>query len=657
MRYQSLKSSCYRLLIILLAFSCSLSGYAASFSKEISIQESRSALIAPKGKAYSWHFNGEILKKEKDQSLHIQESGTYTVNYTDESGNPASETVSVLVAEGKIIRIFTIGDSTVQDYNSGWYPRKGWGQVLPFFFDQGVSVINKAVGGTSSKSFYNNHWTPIKDQLQPGDFVLIQFGINDRSNDPERRAFGDEFKGYLRNFVNETRAKGGFPVLVSTVRRARWNSDGTMYDSYHEHPQLVRDVAAEMNVPLLDLDQISKALMESLGPEYSDNYFYNIYEPGEYPNYPNGNYDQVHFQEAGAIEMAKIVVDELKRYESDENISLLIPHIKPQYELKVSPNKPGVGLATRPTTYPAGVTVTLKAIPAAGHTFLRWKDAEGNVISSNKLYSLTMGTEDRTIIGYFDDEEIIRDCNGDIGGMAATDDCGVCSGGWTDLKACAASIQAETACNEGTVETAVDGFMGTGYAKTKNESGATLIWFMDGSVPEEYVLSIRYANGGSTPLQAQFVLNEEELGELSFSPTESPTDWNTVSQKMILNRGSNTLKLVALSEQGLPNIDQFSWSVDHVRAGTGVCPEPINTAVDVKELSKGIRVFPNPFQEQFRISSIGPVNYKIYSISGKLISSGTSEGERELGKELAPGFYQLIIITKKGSYSVKVIKK
>lgn len=657
MKNEKIMSYSLRLLTILLLFNCSFYSYAGDFSEGISIQESYNAILAPHGDAYTWYFNGEILPGEQDQSLKIKESGTYTVIFNDDSGNSLSESISVLVSEGRIIRIFTIGDSTVQDYNSGWYPLTGWGQVLPFFFDQGVSVINKAVGGTSSKSFYENHWAPVKDQLQPGDFVFIQFGINDRARD-ERRAMGEDFKNYLRNYVNESKAAGAHPVLVSTVRRNAWNADGkTMYDAYHEHPQLVREVAAEMNVPLVDLDQISKALMESLGPEYSERYFYNNYEAGEYPNYPNGRKDDVHFQEAGAIEMAKIVVDELKKYDTDENISQLIPHIKPQYQVKISPNKPGIGLTTRTTTYPAGVTVALKAIPATGHTFLRWKDTEGKLVSNSKLYSFTMGTADRSYIAYFDDEEIIRDCNGDIGGTAEIDNCGSCSGGATGSGPCVASLQAETVCIEGTVESAGEGFMGTGYARSKNEAGASLIWFMDGSIPEEYTLSIRYANGGTTPLPAQIFLNEEALGELSFTPTDASANWQTVKQNMTLMKGSNTLKIVALSDEGLPLIDLFSWSVSHVRAGSGICPEPVTTSINIKDLSAGIRIFPNPFQEQFWISSQEGIQYNIYSISGKKVGSGTCEGDCEIDSGLAQGLYQLMIITKKGSYSIKMIKK
>lgn len=72
------------------------------------------------------------------------------------------------------LRVFTIGDSTVQDYNDGYAPRKGWGQMLSFFFDKSKAVVyNKAIGGTSSKSFYEKHWADVKNQLKKAIMFLF----------------------------------------------------------------------------------------------------------------------------------------------------------------------------------------------------------------------------------------------------------------------------------------------------------------------------------------------------------------------------------------------------------------------------------------------------------------------------------------------------
>ena len=254
-------------------------------------------------------------------------------------------------------RVFTIGDSTVQDYNDGWAPRKGWGQMLQSFFSSAdVQVINRAVGGTSSRSFYNSFWSGVKGEMKSGDFLFIQFGINDRAADETRRAVGEDFKNFLRSYVNEARAMGVIPVLVSTVRRDAW-SNGLPYDSYHEHPQLVRDVAAELNVPLIDLDKKQYDGMVAATNPYTTRYWSNTYPAGEYSNYPNGNNDQVHFQEMGAIQLAKYVIEGIQALSTHNDMKKLIPFIKPQYPVTVSANHPEAGLITRTETYPSGLNL------------------------------------------------------------------------------------------------------------------------------------------------------------------------------------------------------------------------------------------------------------------------------------------------------------
>lgn len=211
------------------------------------------------------------------------------------------------------LRVFTIGDSTVQDYNDGYAPRKGWGQMLSFFFDKSKAVVyNKAIGGTSSKSFYEKHWADVKNQLKKGDYVFIQFGINDRnSSDANRYAPKGVFEGYIKKFVADVRAKGAIPVLVSTVRRCAW-TNGKPYDSYHEHPQLMRDVAKELSTPLIDLDKFCYDLFVAQGELYAQRYLTMHLQAGEYANYKNGASDQVHYQETGATENARFVVESIE---------------------------------------------------------------------------------------------------------------------------------------------------------------------------------------------------------------------------------------------------------------------------------------------------------------------------------------------------------
>ncbi|MCQ2193052.1 MAG: GDSL-type esterase/lipase family protein [Paludibacteraceae bacterium] len=294
-------------------------------------------------------------------------------------------------------RIIPIGDSTVQDYNDGYAPRKGWGQMLPFFFDKSkVTVLNKAIGGTSSKSFYEKHWTAVRDQLKAGDFVFIQFGINDRnSSDANRYAPGDVFKSYIKKFVDDTRAKKAIPVLVSTVRRCAW-TNGKPYDSYHEHPQLMRDMAASLKTPLVDLDKFCYDLFVSQGELYATRFLTMHLEAGEYANYPKGNTDQVHYQEMGATENARFVVETIEK-STDENLKKLAACTLPRHKVTITINdKTKTKAITRTASFPEGINITLKTISQDKAKFLRWEDGDKKQITTKTLYTLKMGNKDVT---------------------------------------------------------------------------------------------------------------------------------------------------------------------------------------------------------------------------------------------------------------------
>jgi lysophospholipase L1-like esterase len=398
-----MKSKMYLLLLWLL-----LSGHVllASSSSTIAINNQARELVAPAAQSYQWYRDGARLPAATQQRLAVSQGGAYTLETVDGQGEKHSESIQIMVTDiGTIIRIFTIGDSTVQNYAAGFYPRAGWGQVLPNFFLNGdVTVSNQAVGGTSSKSFYRSFWPAVRNSLTAGDYVFIQFGINDRNNaDTARYApTGGVFEGYLTRYVNEARARGAIPVLVTTIRRNSWTNDTVVYNAYHDHPVAVRTVARLLNVPLIDLDARAKVLMESVGRAYSSSYWYNNYLRGEYPNYPTGSSDDVHFQEMGAIEMAKLVVDGINALSTDARISPLIPTLRNQYQVTTTANFPTAGLITRTTTYPPGVTITLKAMPATGHTFVMWESSPGTAVASRNIYSFPMGSAPVSYKAFFD---------------------------------------------------------------------------------------------------------------------------------------------------------------------------------------------------------------------------------------------------------------
>ena len=121
-----------------------------------------------------------------------------------------------------VTTIFMIGDSTMANKPlDGDNPERGWGQMLPGFFTEDIRVDNHARNGRSSKSFIDEGlWEQVRTQIRKGDYVFIQFGHNDEKPKPDRHTDpGTTFDANLRRFVEETRAKGGIPVLFNSIVR------------------------------------------------------------------------------------------------------------------------------------------------------------------------------------------------------------------------------------------------------------------------------------------------------------------------------------------------------------------------------------------------------------------------------------------------------
>jgi len=218
------------------------------------------------------------------------------------------------------VRILLIGDSTMADKpNPEDNPERGWGQMLPVFFNENVVVKNYAVNGRSTKSFIDEgKWAAVLSELKPGDYLFIQFGHNDQKYKDSLR-YTNPYTGYRRNlvrFINESRKKGTKPVIFSSIVRRHFNEYGVLEDTHAAYPYIARQVANELNVPFIDLQLKSEDLVLSLGPEKSKE-IYMWVEPGEYPMYPDGKQDNTHFSVKGATEMARLAVQGIKENKFD----------------------------------------------------------------------------------------------------------------------------------------------------------------------------------------------------------------------------------------------------------------------------------------------------------------------------------------------------
>lgn len=233
-----------------------------------------------------------------------------------------------------ISTVYLIGDSTMADYSGDYepgkdymkvrYPVTGWGQVFQSFMvsdsihkvknliktDSAV-VDNRAKGGRSTRTFFQEgRWRSVFDSLKKEDLVLMQFGHNDAAESKTERYVNIEgYKEFLRLFVSQTREKGAIPIILTPVARNYPWKDGKLQNVHGEYDKAPKDVANELDVMLIDLNQKSLDYFTKMGePFVTENYFMNL-PPNIYEAYPDGQNDNTHFQPKGATEIARLVFE------------------------------------------------------------------------------------------------------------------------------------------------------------------------------------------------------------------------------------------------------------------------------------------------------------------------------------------------------------
>lgn len=220
----------------------------------------------------------------------------------------------------KLPTIWTIGDSTVRTGVSGTGDDRpgqwGWGAPFVGYFDpQKVNVVNRAVGGTTSGSFYQGQWKNMIDLVKKGDVVILQFGTN--SGGVELRGTGDEtqtgtgrggqpttshtFGWYLRQFIAETRAKGATPVICSLIPRNSRGADGKINRSATTQAGWAREVAQHEKAAFIDLNELVARKYDTMDKSAVDALF-------------SGS---PHTSWTGAVVNAETVISGLKALKSD----------------------------------------------------------------------------------------------------------------------------------------------------------------------------------------------------------------------------------------------------------------------------------------------------------------------------------------------------
>jgi rhamnogalacturonan acetylesterase len=235
-------------------------------------------------------------------------------------GSGPGRYVPPVPAKADLPTLWLIGDSTVRNGSKGdngpdgqW----GWGGPITAYFDLNkINVVNRALGGTSSRSFYNgNLWKDIKPLIKKGDFVMMQFGANDngskgalKGTDDKTEVQGEEtvhtFGWYLKQYVQETRAQGATPIICSLTPRKRWSEDGK-FQGGGSHADWAEQIAKETNTFFVPLNTIISQTYEKLGREKVDTLF--VPSPKE----------NLHTGWDGAVVNAECVIAGLKALPGD----------------------------------------------------------------------------------------------------------------------------------------------------------------------------------------------------------------------------------------------------------------------------------------------------------------------------------------------------
>ena len=211
-------------------------------------------------------------------------------------------------------KVHTIGDSTMSEYKPAATPKRGWGMYLQAFFNaDSVQVNNRGKSGASTRTFYetDNLWPSVKSQMSAGDYLIIQFAHNDEKckgedvyvQNAKLRAEGKDtltdmrgtepnttYKEFLRTYIREAREKGVTPILMSPICRAYFKDGKINDEGQHklegqkddgqstkdkDYVRCMREVAAEMSVPFLDMTARSQDLYEQQGKEYCMTHYFN----------------------------------------------------------------------------------------------------------------------------------------------------------------------------------------------------------------------------------------------------------------------------------------------------------------------------------------------------------------------------------------------
>jgi len=511
------------------------------------------------------------------------------------------------------VTIFMLGDSTMQDWADGYYPKQGQGQDFHYWFDVNKAAVeNWGKGGMSlggggldkkgntAVGYYDMFWKHgctsgsncIADRVQAGDYVVIQFGINDVSYSNE-----DFFRSNMAQLVKEVRAKGAYPIIMSPIRRLYYDSPTQIHNSYRGYPALNQRLADSLNVPFIDMSEMVANFMISVGYTYSAQFIFNHATKDEYSNLGSDQADDVHLQMNGANAFGRIITEQMRAH-SDPIVKKLGDYMAPMYQVSVKVSPEGADSATSLAAYyPQGMTVMLKTVPKSGKKFLGWYDGNGNKVGapsrsnvkSPYIHTFVMGsastqytavyeggtaqkyTSDGAALTAFptttpkslDDVTFVpfTPIEGSTQDTVKID---------KDIKKFFDASTPDTA-GIGWTQNEWTGFTGEGYYNLDNTNASFAAYKVKFPGAGYVTLAVRYANGGSSDRMFNAYLDHDYL--VSAPPTGGWDKWDTAYVVMDAPQGEAELKIMSLTSDGAPNLDAFGFSIDGVCRVSEGCPE------------------------------------------------------------------------------------
>ena len=246
--------------------------------------------------------NQEGIKLKERELNYLNWDHKLTLEFNGE--HPCVAAIEIQKAD-ELPTIFLAGNSTVTDQENE--PWASWGQMFPNFLKPEVVVANYAESGETLLAFKReNRLQKILSQMKTGDYLLMEFAHNDQKPGGNHLDAMTTYKDELRYYIAEARKKGGKPVLVTSTNRRRFDENGKIINTLEEFPEAMRQLAKEQDIPLIDLNAMSKTLYEKLGVENSKKAFVH-YPANSYPGQDKPLADDTHFNPYGAYELAKCV--------------------------------------------------------------------------------------------------------------------------------------------------------------------------------------------------------------------------------------------------------------------------------------------------------------------------------------------------------------